>query len=200
MKVIKFTSEYGYCNSYFVTQDGVEGVLIDCASSDLLNKIYKQGMKVTTVLLTHGHFDHVAGCRAFAEDYTSIYCSEKEKPLIFSKAYLGIFGGVKVRRFEIDRELNDGDEFGLCGLNIKVIATPGHSAGSVCYMIEDCIFTGDTLVCGGAGRTDLPTGNTTELFKSLKKLVALKGGYKLYCGHGGDTTLEYERLHNPYLR
>lgn len=200
MKVIKFPSYYGYCNSYLVTQDGVEGVLIDCASPDLLDKVYKLGVKVRAVLLTHGHFDHVSGCRAFAEDYASFYCSEKEKPLIFSKEYLGIFGGVKVPRFEINRELNDGEEFELCGLNIKVIETPGHTAGSVCYLIEDCLFTGDTLFRGSVGRTDLPTGNSAELMKSLKKLAMLEGDYKVYCGHDADTTLCYERLHNPYLR
>lgn len=200
MKVIKFSSDYGYCNSYLVINDGQEGILIDCASSDLINKIDKLGVSVKTVLLTHGHFDHVTGCRAFAEDYASFYCGEKEKPLIFSKEYLGIFGGVKVPRFEINRELTDGDEFELCGLNIKVISTPGHTAGSVCYLIGDCLFTGDTLFRGGVGRTDLPGGNTAELLKSLKKLASLKGDYKVYCGHGEDTTLDFERLHNPYLR
>lgn len=200
MKVIKFSSDYGYCNSFLVTQDGQEGILIDCASPNLLNKAYKLGVRVGAVLLTHGHFDHVSGCRAFAEDYASFYCGEKEKPLIFSKDYLSIFGGVKVRRFEINRELKDGEEFELYGLNIKVISTPGHTAGSVCYLIENCLFTGDTLFCRGVGRTDLPTGNYFELKESVKKLYALDGDYKVYCGHGGETTLNNERLYNPYIR
>lgn len=200
MNVIKFSSDYGYCNSFLVTNGGAEGFLIDCASADLLNKIDKLGISVKTVLLTHGHFDHVTGCRAFAEDYAGFYCGEKEKPLIFSKEYLGIFGGVKVPRFEINRELKDGEEFELCGLNIKVISTPGHTVGSVCYLIENCIFTGDTLFRCSVGRCDLPTGSTAALLESLKKLAALEGDYKVYCGHGEDTTLDYERRFNPYFR
>ena len=201
MKVIKFPSPYGYCNSYLVAQeDSNEGILIDCASSNLLHKADKLGITVKAVLLTHGHFDHVSGCRTFAENYASFYCSEKEKPLIFSKEYLGIFGGVQVPRFEINRELQDGEEFELYGLNIKVISTPGHTAGSVCYIIDNCIFTGDTLFKGSIGRTDLPTGNFAEIIKSVKEILSLKGDYTVYCGHGEDTTLEEERKHNPYAR
>ena len=201
MKVIKFTSAYGYCNSYLVAkEDSNEGILIDCASSDLLDKADKLGINVKAVLLTHGHFDHVSGCRAFAENYASFYCSEKEKPLIFSKEYLGIFGGVRVPRFEINRELQDGEEFELYGLNIKVMSTPGHTAGSVCYIIDNCIFTGDTLFKGSIGRTDLPTGNFAEIIKSLKNILSLSGDYTVYCGHGEDTTLEEERKNNPYVR
>lgn len=200
MKVIKLPSIEGLCNSYLVTQDGKEGILIDCASPDILQRTENLGVDVKTVLLTHGHFDHVGGCRAFAEAYAGIYCSEEEKPLIFSKEYLGIFGGVHVSRFEIDRELKDGDEFELCGLNIKTILTPGHTAGSVCYVIDDCLFTGDTLFCGSVGRWDLPTGNYKELSKSLERLKSLQGDYKIYSGHGEDTALSRERLTNPYLR
>lgn len=200
MKVIKFSSDYGYCNSFLVINGGQDGFLIDCATPDLTDKIDKLGIRVKTVLLTHGHFDHVTGCRAFVEDCASFYCGEKEKPLIFSKEYLGIFGGVKVPSFEINRGLADGDEFKLCGLNVKVISTPGHTAGSVCYLIGGCLFTGDTLFRGSIGRTDLPSGNTAEIMKSLKKLASLKGDYKVYCGHGEDTTLDFERFHNPYLR
>ena len=120
--------------------------------------------------------------------------------MIFSKEYLGIFGGVKVPRFEINRELADGDEFELCGLNIKVISTSGHTAGSVCYLIGDCLFTGDTLFRGSIGRTDLPGGNAAEMLESLKKLASLEGDYKVYFGHGEDTTLDFERLYNRYLR
>lgn len=201
MKVYKFVNDYGLANSYLVTQDGKNGILIDCATPDLVKRVYDEtGIKVETILLTHGHFDHVGGCREFAECYVSFYCSQEEKPLILSREYLGIFGGVRVPRFEIDRELKDGEEFELSGLNIKVISTPGHSAGSVCYIIGDCLFTGDTLFCGSVGRWDLPTGDYKKLSKSLEKLKNLKGDYKIYSGHGEDTALSHERLTNPYLK
>ena len=201
MQVYKISSKNGYSNSFVVTKDGKDGILIDCAEPSVLNECDKLGIKIDTILLTHGHFDHVCGCRVFAEsEYAGIYCSKEEKPLIFSREYLGIFGGVSVSRFEIDRELSDGDEFELCGMKVKMLSTPGHSAGSVCYIIGDMLFTGDTLFKGAVGRWDLPTGSYSDLRASLKKLKDLDCDYKIYCGHGEDSTLGYERKTNPYLR
>lgn len=200
MKVYKFSNDFGYANSYFVSANGKRGILIDCTTPDLLYKIENLGLKADTILLTHGHFDHVSGCRSFAENSVKILCSAEEKPLIFSPEYLGIFGGVRVPRFEVDGELKDGGELKLSGLDIKVMSTPGHSDGSVCYLIEDCLFTGDTLFCGSVGRWDLPTGNFKKLSQSLDKIKNLKGDYKIYSGHGEDSTLNHERLTNPYLK
>ena len=82
----------------------------------------------------------------------------------------------------------------------SVIATDGHSVGGVCYKTGDCIFTGDTLFCGSVGRWDLPTGNAKKLFASVKKLYALSGDFKVYCGHGEPTTLGYERKNNQFVK
>ena len=88
----------------------------------------------------------------------------------------------------------------LCGINLKVLETAGHTAGSCCYLAEKFLFSGDTLFYGSVGRWDLPTGNFSQLLKSLQKLAALDGDYKIYFGHGEVTTLSRERAYNPYLR
>ena len=84
-------------------------------------------------------------------------------------------------------------------LEFTVLETPGHTAGSVCYLIGNNIFSGDTLFQGSCGRTDLPTGNWGEIIASLKRLRNLPGDYNVYPGHGPATTLEIERRMNPYM-
>lgn len=198
MKVIKIYSHYG-CNSYIVTGDNKNAVVIDCASPDVYDECIKRGLNSVAVLLTHGHFDHVGGCGKFYEKGVNIYCGEKEKDFIHSAENKQVFGGVYIPEFKIFKTLKDGEEVELGGVKFKVINTPGHTAGGVCYLAEDCLFTGDTLFHEAVGRCDLPTGNSRILCESVKKLFALKGDYKVYCGHEEDTTLDHERKHNPYV-
>ena len=187
-------------NSYILTADGKSAGVIDPAEPRIKEILNNKGLKCEAVLLTHGHFDHVGGCgRLFAEG-ARIYCGEREKDLIFSRAFLNMFGGVTVPEFEINKTFSDGENFEVCGLKFTVMNTAGHSAGSVCYITEDKIFTGDTLMCDGVGRTDLPTGDYSELVKSVKKLYSLSGDYKIYCGHGPNTTLLNERRFNSFVR
>ena len=87
----------------------------------------------------------------------------------------------------------------FAGIEVKVLHTPGHSPGSVCYFIEDAIFSGDTLFNLGVGRTDFPGGNFQTLKGSLEKLKLVQGEYAVYPGHGHSTSLAYEVDNNPYL-
>lgn len=193
MKVIKVYPDSYESNAYIVTNDGKRAVVIDCSHEKVLDKCRELNINVCGVLLTHGHFDHVGGTGAAFDSGVPVYCGEFEKEFIFSKENLGIFGGVHIPHFEIHKTLSDGEELEIGGIKFKVIHTPGHTAGSVCYLAEDCIFTGDTLFCGSVGRWDLPTGNGAELFKSVNKILALDSDKKVYCGHGEDTTLKLER-------
>ena len=93
-----------------------------------------------------------------------------------------------------DCYINDGD------CSFRVYHTPGHSPGSVCYICDDVIFSGDTLFCCSCGRTDLPGGNTSLMMQSLLRLSLLPGDYKVYPGHNESTTLDYERECNPYMK
>ena len=200
MQVIKVLPLGAASNSYILTADSKTAVAVDPSGQTVLDVLEKHGLECKDVLLTHGHFDHVGACGKLFKLGARIRCAEREKDLIFSKEYLAIFGGVTVPQFEIAETFKDGEEVTLCGINLKVLETAGHTAGSCCYLAEKFLFSGDTLFYGSVGRWDLPTGNFSQLLKSLQKLAALDGDYKIYCGHGEVTTLSRERAYNPYLR
>ena len=200
MKVNKLYPVGFASNSFAITADNKNCILIDCAQDRVWDRCIQLGLTPKAVLLTHGHLDHIGGCGAFFEKGVDIYCGEGEKELIYSAGYRQIFYGEPIPEFTIKSTFSDGEEVELYGLQIKVIATPGHTAGGVSYLIEDCLFTGDTLFFESIGRSDFYTGNTRELYASIKKLYSLDGDYKVYTGHGEDTTLSHERTFNPYVR
>lgn len=199
MKVIKVEPVGFACNSYILTADNKTAVVIDPYETRVLNVLEQTNLKCKYVLLTHGHFDHVGLCGKLYE-LAHICCNEREKDYIFSPANRQLLGGVHIPDFKISRTFTDGEKFNLCGIDFISIHTPGHTAGSTCYIAEDCLFSGDTLFRAGVGRTDLPTGNFAELINSIKKLFALPCDLKVYTGHGEDTTLSFERQYNPYVR
>ncbi|MDE5721674.1 MAG: MBL fold metallo-hydrolase [Clostridia bacterium] len=199
MKIIKIDPISFGSNSYILTVDGKSAVVIDPSSPEICTELEKRALVCKYVLLTHGHFDHVGGCAALQSNGAEIWCGEWEASLIFSKEYLSIFGGVQVPPFKVTRTLKHGESFVLCGIRFTAILTAGHTKGSMCFVTEDNIFTGDTLLFRSVGRCDLPTGSFSELKSSLKKLSSLVGEYKIYGGHGADTTLSAEKKYNSYL-
>ncbi len=182
-------------NSYLITDDGKTAVAIDPAQPRVFDEAKKRGLTVTHVLLTHGHFDHIGGVGVFYGQGARVACMKEERALVLGENNLAatMGGGIPIAPFQIDVLLRDGQEIELCGIKVRVIATPGHTAGGCCYEIGDCLFTGDTLFCGSYGRCDLPTGSYFALENSLKKLFALGKNYKLYTGHGEDSLLFSER-------
>ncbi len=189
-------------NGYLLTADGKTAVCIDPASNRVLDEAKRRGLKIEYALLTHGHFDHIGGCAALQAEGVKIGCLDLEKPLVFSQDYMAVaraMGG-EVAPFKIDFTVKEGEKISLCAIEFEVIATAGHTAGSVCYLVEDKLFTGDTLFEGSVGRCDLPTGSGTALERSVKKLYALQGDFTVYAGHGEETTLERERKYNWYIR
>lgn len=188
-----------YANTFLVEGEG-GSALIDCAGEFVFDYLDRLGKTPDAVLLTHGHFDHVGGCGIAQARGIKIYCGSAEKDLIFSEENRSIFGGVHIPDFKIYGVLEDGDELDFGGLKIKIMASSGHTAGGIVFLIDNCLFTGDTLFRGSIGRCDLPTGDFAALRYSLKKLAALDGDYTVYCGHGESTTLSRERRENPYLR
>lgn len=187
-------------NCYLLTADGKTAVAIDPAQPRVLEESQKYGLKVEYVLLTHGHFDHIGGCAALQNTGAKIGCLQAEKPLALGPENLAERFRTAVPPFQIDFTVNDGETLSLCGLEIKVIAASGHTAGGACYLVERALFTGDTLFFEAVGRCDLPTGSASDLEKSIRKLYALEGDYSVYAGHGEDTTLEYERSHNAFFK
>jgi glyoxylase-like metal-dependent hydrolase (beta-lactamase superfamily II) len=112
---------------------------------------------------------------------------------------LAVFTGAVHNDTTANITVSDGDEITLGSLTIKVISTSGHTKGSVCYIVEDSIFVGDTLFYCSCGRTDFPGGSPDEMLNSLIRLKNLDGNYDVYTGHGNLTTLDFERKNNPYM-
>lgn len=200
MKVYKILPQGFASNTYICTNDGKTAVLVDCAQPRVYEECLKLGLTPQYVLLTHGHFDHIGGCALLEEKGAGICLGEGELPLIFGEGNLAAAFGERIEEFKISRTFRDGEQFTLCGIDFTAIATPGHTAGGMCYLADGCLFTGDTLFCESVGRCDFPTGNGFELIKSVKKLFALQGDYAVYCGHDADTTLSHERKYNPYVK
>ena len=158
-------------------------------------------LPVRCVLLTHGHFDHMMGAEAVkARTGAEIICLDKEKELVENAALNG--SKMLLRREStttVDRVLKDGEEFFIGNIPVRVMHTPGHTAGGCCYITPDAVFTGDTLMKGSCGRTDLPTGDGMALMQSLRKIAALEEDLAVLPGHGPASTMAVERQFNPYL-
>ena len=191
-------------NTYVLVGENKQAIVIDPAQTNILGELEKRGLQAKYVLLTHCHFDHVGGVAILQQAGAKVLCSAEEKALVGTDAELFALAGLPRVAYQVDDVLTDGEERDFCGISIKTIVTPGHTAGSCCYFIEEkdgsrYLFTGDTLFAGTIGRTDFPTGNLATLRKSLKKLCALDGDMIVYAGHEESTTLDKERKTNPFV-
>lgn len=169
----------------------------------LLGFLRREGLVPDAILITHGHNDHVCGAADLQQLYgIPVYMSAADWPVLRYFQRIAKYG---FRIPDIDfstTDIADGQTIKAGGLEFKVIATPGHSPGCVCYLEEDSkvIFTGDTLFAGAIGRTDLYLGDYEPLIKNvMEKLMTLPGDITVYPGHGGPTTIGEERMTNPFL-
>ena len=178
-----------------------KSALIDCTVADDRMRELIGDTDLQYTLLTHGHFDHIGGVRDIKKEYgCKVVISSVDAPMLSSgKASLAAFCGAEQNNTEPDITVQDRDEIELGTLKIKVLSTPGHTSGSVCYVVGDALFSGDTLFYCSCGRTDFPTGSSDDMIKSLKKLASLDGNYKVYTGHNQLSNLDFERKNNPYM-
>ena len=188
-------------NSYIVSrEDSPTCAVIDPADASLiLDRLQQEGLVCTHILLTHGHFDHVWGVSDLqARTGAKVYLHQADAalaaghPTYFSAMSYGL------TPCAADMYVQEGDRIEAGGLTFRVLETPGHTKGGVCYAVDEekVVFTGDTLFCESVGRTDLG-GDINELLDSLfHKLYALDG-YTVYPGHEESTTIEHEKKHNP---
>ena len=210
MKIIPVTPEYeAFANSYLLIDEPTgEAVYIDpgCFLDNARNAIKNSGADVKYILHTHGHFDHMLGTH-HAKDAlgAKIVIHPADERCLSSRLYS------LMDMFNVDAELipekadilvNDGDVIRFGGSELKVMHTPGHTPGGVCYYFADekLLLSGDTLFAGSIGRTDLPGGDITALMESLKKLAAFPDDTLVVPGHGPYTTIAAEKRGNPFLR
>ena len=182
-------------NCYLVwDEDSPACVVIDPGyeSDRVLLEAKHLGKEICAVLLTHGHFDHVGAVRDLVAE---VGC-----PVYIHEADLSMPAQMTAGPLYYTNLCGEGDRLELAGLSFKVLHTPGHTPGSVCYLCENAIFSGDTLFWGSCGRTDLPGGSWSTIRASLQRLRDLSGDYAVYPGHGDSTRLDFERKMNPYMR
>lgn len=188
-------------NAYLVCPEGREDAFfIDPGDGlEVLQRALNQsGRRLSAILLTHGHFDHILAAQPLAAATgAKVYIHVQDAPMLadpeksaYSPEVCRLTPPVGLTWEGLDNEVE------VCGFKIKVLHTPGHSAGSVCLYLEEngILFSGDTLFRAGYGRTDLYGGNDADMVRSLKMLLTtLPGETRVYPGHGDDTTLMAER-------
>ena len=201
MKMYHLPTGLLHVNAYFLVNDQNDAVLIDGGenSKKIKETEQKYGFKVKAVLLTHVHFDHSGNSKKLQDDGAKVYISKIDAPKLKNHLNLSQDFGRKFDYIDADVTFSDGDVLEVCGFKITVIATPGHTDGSVCFMMDNMLFTGDTLFYGSVGRTDFPTGDRDQLVASVKRLYALNGDFNVYPGHAEFTTLERERRYNTFV-
>jgi len=194
-------------NTWFVINEKTkELILIDPAddAGRIIRKIEADGLKLQGILLTHGHFDHIGAVddlRAYFKD-VQCYAGEKEEEVLENGSYNLSASWAAALSIRADRLLRDKETLTLAGFKIKVIETPGHTKGGVCYYLseEGVLFSGDTLFRTSVGRTDFPTGSMSQIVRSVQYLTEnLPGDTVVYPGHQEITTIAYEQRFNPYL-
>lgn len=212
MKINHYVVGQVQTNCYVViNEENKECFLIDPGASAkaLAERIRKDELKPVAVLLTHGHFDHAGAAEELAKEFDiKVYVHEAEKDTLSNpqKNVSWMVGASE--SYHADVYLKDEEVITLAGYEIKVLHTPGHTEGGCCYYIaaEDVVFTGDTLFAQSVGRTDFPGGSMSQIVRSInEKLMTLNEAGNLetdvmvYPGHNDPTTIETERINNPYL-
>lgn len=192
-------------NCYLLTNTETgETLIIDPAagSERIAGKLLEEGRKPVAVLLTHGHFDHMGAADSVRRRWKiPVYLGKDEDDVAQDpmKNLSGIWGSSLT--LTADKLLEDGSVLSLAGFEIRVIRTPGHTKGSVCYYLPEqkLLFSGDTLFRESVGRSDFPTGSGGALSRSVKLLLAgIPEETRVYPGHEGETDIAHEKHYNPF--
>lgn len=171
----------------------------------LLELLRKEGLTPVAVLLTHGHFDHIFGAAFLQKRFgIPVYMHPDDKKTVsLSPAFAEYFSSVSIDTDFETTDIRDGEVLSLAGISFRVITTPGHTPGGVCYYAESdsVLLSGDTLFAGSIGRSDLPGGDYDRLISSvLNRIMTLPGDTDVIPGHGPVTTIARESTTNPFLQ
>ena len=195
-------------NCYIISENQKAFIIDPGAEAEkIIKHLSEQNLTPTAILLTHGHFDHIAAVDEVAMKYDlPVYAHSLEKEYFFNPKFNFSYrnGGDIVLSEALNYNwLTCGDTLELIDLKFKILHVPGHSLGSICFYDEDrkVIFTGDTLFRGSIGRTDFLNGNMEQLHAMIsQKLLTLPEDTVVYPGHGSATTIRDEKLTNPFFR
>lgn len=191
-------------NCFILFDENKDAFVVDPggSSENIIEAIDKNSLNIKYILLTHGHFDHVGAVAALVKKYkVPVYMSKEDRAFLESpKEVRASSFGMQIEAAEVDVFVKEGDEIPFSEDTIKVIETPGHTLGSVCYLFENYLFAGDTLFNGSIGRTDFPESDHSLMVESLKKLKKLDDEIYVLSGHGPESQISYEKMANPYLR
>lgn len=205
LKIGRLILSYCGTNCYFVYHEGDKKVIFfdpGDRGDYIFAQLKAKGFEVDTILLTHGHFDHIWGAQQLRGlSGAKIYALDKEKEVL-ENARLNVSEDAgRACTLKCNDFYKDGDVINILGFEIQVIATPGHTEGSCCYYFpqDKILISGDTLFEESVGRTDLPTGSSSQLIQSLQeKLSKLPDDVTVYPGHGGSTSIGHEKKYNPF--
>jgi len=203
-------------NYLLIDEDTKEAALIDCSSGEIWDKVpYNkgnagvsavgenrneiEGITLKYILLTHGHFDHIAGIRPNPDIQVLMHKDDMDW-VNNVNTFMPMMGMPQITIPKIDKFIKDGDIINLGNLKIKVIHTPGHTKGGVCYYVNNTLFSGDTIFRESVGRCDLEGGNFEQIVESIKtKIYTLPEETVIYPGHGKSTTVDWEKEHNFFM-
>lgn len=207
MKVIKIATGGIGANAYIAFREGSEcAFVVDPGDgcSEILAQLEGNGLEdVTHILLTHGHFDHIGAAAELKRATGAKVCIHLRdlNMLKSSRESLAAMAGYHIQPCDADIVLRGGETIEAAGLNVYALHTPGHSVGSVCYIAEGVMFSGDALFHLSVGRTDLPGGDPITYKDTLDNIICgLNHDYIVYPGHGPGTTLFGEFRRNPFLK
>lgn len=198
-------------NTYFYYDENTkEGVILDPGGEvkKLIAFIEENGLKISGILLTHGHFDHMQAVSKIKEATSARVFAHKDEAPILKNPDLNMSLSMLGRKIEIEPDvvLEDGEsvEFGENNKHcLRVLHTPGHTAGGVSYYAEECgaVFAGDTLFYESVGRTDFEGGDAERLLSSIReKLFTLPDNTIVHSGHGQSTSIAHEKRFNPFVK
>ncbi len=204
MNITQLTLGPLHTNCYIVYgKDGKAAVVDPAFSADIIeSKIKEIGLTLDKILLTHAHFDHIMAVEDLRKTGAELYLHKEEEKMFYDPNlnYMLMAMDKEIEFKKVEHLLSDGDVIDVGGEELKVLHTPGHTMGSVCYISDEWIITGDTLFKGTVGRTDLYGGDFDTIISSLKKITVFDKDYTIYPGHGANTTLNYEKNNNTYMK
>ncbi len=207
MQMMTFIAGPIDANNYLIwDESSKDGVLIDCSDyqEDILEAVKNNNINVKHILLTHGHFDHVIGVNGMKKALNAtVGINKGDSTLLehineFGNFFIGL---PELEIPEIDFYVSDDEVLNVGDMKIKVLYTPGHTEGGVCYLIDNkYLFCGDTLFKGSYGRTDLFGGNFKKITNSLKNIILkLDDNIVVYPGHGESSDIGYEKKYNEII-